>query len=128
FGAASEVAFDVEELGVVDGQLVIASGVEFVVEIDAVEDIADEVLEEEPWGDADLAAESAGDGVREINEVAVIDVIHDASLGGRSLGEDVPHVGSEFEEPVVIESLEADLHGPWVVESWISAEVNGESL
>ena len=46
--------------------------VEVGVLVDAVEHVADQLLEEQPGGDADLAAQVAGDGAGQLGDVGVV--------------------------------------------------------
>ena len=58
---ACGVAFDVGQLRRPHGQRVVPPRVEVVELVDPVEDVADQLLQEHPRRDADLAAEAAGD-------------------------------------------------------------------
>src|SRR6266508_3011653 len=71
-GRRPGVAFDGGELAVDDGEPVVAAGVEVGELVDPVQDVADELLQEHPGGDADAAAEVAGDRLREEREVVVV--------------------------------------------------------
>ena len=62
--ADGRLALDVGELSGRDRQRVVATGVEVGELVDPVEDVADELAQEQPRRDADLAAELAGDGLR----------------------------------------------------------------
>ena len=70
--AARGVAFDLGQLGVDDGERVVAARVEVGELVDPVEHVADELLEEQARGDADLAAELAGDGAGQQLDVGVV--------------------------------------------------------
>jgi hypothetical protein len=60
----------------------VAVRVVVVEEVDLVEEVEDELAEEDPWGDPDLAAEFAGDPVGEGGEQIVGDEGVDPGAGG----------------------------------------------
>src|SRR3954462_3312759 len=68
-GGPTRRALDAGQLAVGDGQAIVPPRVEVGVLVDAVEHVADELLEEDPRRDPDLAPEVASDGAGQLRHV-----------------------------------------------------------
>src|SRR4051812_14014290 len=80
-GGAPRRALDAGQLVLADSQAIVQPRVELGVLVDAVEDVADELLEEQPRGDAGLAPEVARDGTGQLGDVGVVGEGEDAVAG-----------------------------------------------
>src|SRR5690606_18884350 len=110
------------------GEGVVPTRIEVGVQLDTVEDVADELLDVHAGGDADLGAQVAGDGSGEGAQVEVVDDATDPVGVVETVGEQVSHFHADLDERVEGEAREADLHGPRVVEAGVGGEVGVETL
>jgi hypothetical protein len=81
-GEGGGVALGVCQLGGGDGQLVVLARVEVVELGGPVQDVGDQLAEENPGRDADLAAQFARDRGCQVRDVAVVDEGLDPGAGG----------------------------------------------
>ena len=88
----------------IDRQGVVAPGVEVAELVDAVEDVADELAQEDPRGDAHFAAQPTGHGRGQRGEVGVVDDGPDPARVGGAARVEVPHPGSDLDEPIEVEA------------------------
>jgi len=58
----------------------------------------------------------------------VVDQRTDPVAGNGTVGIDLPHLASDFEQRVVAEGRQTHLHRPWVVEARVSTEIDMQSL
>ncbi len=75
------ILFDAGQLTLGDRQPEVPSRVEVGVLVDPVEDLADQLLEEDPRGDPDLAPEVARDGDGQLGDVGVVGQSKDPVVG-----------------------------------------------
>ena len=97
------LAFGVGQLPVVDRQGVVAPGVEVAELVDAVEDVADKLAQENPRGDAHFAPQPTGHGRGQRGEVGVVDDGPDPARVGGSARVEVPHPGADLDESIEVE-------------------------
>ena len=87
---------DVAELDIADGEGVVATRVEILMLVNAIEHVGDELLEKQPRGNPDFPAEAAGDSGGEGCDVGVVDDDWDAWRGTDSVK--VSDATAEFEQ------------------------------
>ena len=127
--AAAGVAFDVCEFTVGDRELVVAAGIEVLELVDAIEDVADEFLEEHPGSHADFASQIAGDRVGEHIDVRVVAPLGDrASVASAPSAIDVADPAAHLAQAVEVEAAKAKLNSPRVVETSVGGEISVEPL
>ena len=122
------VTFDVGEFSVADGQPIIDPGIELGELINAIEDVADKFFQKQSWGDADVAAQVAGDRSGEHFDVGVVDDGSDAIGFVGTLGIEIPDPAADFAQRCDVETGQSELDGPRVVESGVGREVGMEAL
>src|SRR3954469_17477410 len=105
-GGAPRGALDAGQLAVCDRQAVVLPRVEVGVLVDAVEHVADELLEEQSGGDADLAPQVAGDGAGQFGDVGVVGQGQDAVAGLRVAGVEVADCAADLDQTFVREAWE----------------------
>ena len=96
--------------------------------VDAVEHVADELLEEQPGGDADLATQVPGDGAGQLGDVGVVGQGEDAVAGLGVAGVEVADRAADLDQSVVGEARQADLDGARAVEPRVGLEVDVQPL
>src|SRR4051812_18918026 len=127
-GGAPRSALDAGQLAVGDRQAVMLPRVKVGMLVDAVEHVADELLEEQPGGDADLAPQVAGDGAGQLGDVGVVGQGEDSVAGLRVAGVEVADRAADLDQPVVGEAGQADLDGARAVEPGVGLEVDVQPL
>ncbi len=110
------------------GERVVPAGVEVGELVDPVEHVCDQLAQEQPRRDADLAAELAGDGTGQLVDVGVVDRGRDP-LGMPGLpGVQVADGAAQLAEPGEVEPGQPQLHRARGVEARIGGEVGGQPL
>ena len=84
-----ELALDVGELAVGQGEGVVAPRIEVRVQIDPIEHILDQLLEENARRDADAASQAAGNSDGQAVQVGVVHALQNALRGGGAAGVDI---------------------------------------
>src|SRR5262245_14549431 len=111
------VAFHVGQLVPGNGELVMDPRVELLELVDPVEDVPDELLQEDPRGDADLPAQVTADGLGEVADVSLVGHRPDPYRIACSGGVQVPDLQPELDEALRGEARQPDLYGARVVEA-----------
>ena len=91
--------------------------------INSVQDISYELLQKDPRGHADFAAEGPGDDVGEIADVRVIHSAFHPTRIGRPASIKVSDLGAQGDKSYAVKSWHSYLDGRRVVESGVSAKV-----
>jgi hypothetical protein len=124
----ASIALDVGELVLPQRERIIVPRVEAVELINSVQHVADELLKEDAWGNADLSAERTGYcGGKSLN-VRVVDSSRYPFSVVVMLDVNVTNPDAEFDKPVVVEPDKAKLHGAGVVETGFGFEIGRHSL
>src|SRR5204863_3703332 len=103
-------------------------GIEVWKLIDAIENVGDELLQEDSWNNADLAPKSAGDGRRQISDVAIVHHRSKPRLHAGPYSKQVAHLRSDLPQSLRRERGQSNLHRAGVVESSIRREVDVKPL
>lgn len=96
--------FDVGELGVADGEGVVFSRVEVRELIDAIQHIADQLLEKHAGRNADSTTQLARDSSRELGDIGVVDKAAHSICIPRLLKVNVPRPAADLAQQVEVEA------------------------
>src|SRR6185437_10069500 len=120
--------FNGSHFAAVDGQLVMLGRVEVLELVDAVQDIRNQLLQEQPWDDADLAAELPGHGSGQNLDVLVRSQSPDTFRSGAVRREEITDLDADFHHALVVKRRKPKLNGTRVVEAGIRLEIHMQPL
>ena len=119
---------DWRHLAVGQRQRVVPTWIEVLMQVYAIQDVGNQLLQEQSRRNADLAAQTSGHGARKCVEVVVVHDTAQPLLVGLTLGVDVPNAPPYRQQRHMVERGQTNLNRTWVVKATISAEVHMQTL